>query len=200
MDIETNELDNLPKKSDKNVGFLNLNVRDDRKTHKRDIVHKTKTDDEVVATVMEIIDETTTAIATTSEPVIDTTTTTAESTEPPTTEKIPEKIESTTSTATVPSSTTEPTLATVVDSGFQALNFYYGGTPNEHANYIYFTTPPPEPFVQEFELATESPNTINERYDWGEFRPSIQYEYRNYRFIPNNHFVPVVGKKQIFKK
>ncbi|XP_055325293.1 uncharacterized protein LOC129579327 [Sitodiplosis mosellana] len=194
FDIDTNDLlDGSLKKSDKHVGFLNSNVRDDRKTHKRDIVHKTKTDDEVVATVMEITEDTTTAttISPTSEPVIDTTT---EPSEPPTTEKTAENIEAT--TPSIPSSTTEMLVTSVVDPGFQPIGFYYGGTPNDNANYIYFTTPQP---FQEIELPTESPNAINERYDWGKFRPSVQYEYRNYRFIPDNHFVPVIGTKQIVR-
>lgn len=189
-------------KIDKHVGFFNLNVRDDRKSHKRDIVHKTKIDDEVVATVVEIIDETTT-VTPTSESIADTTTEPSESS---TTEMAPEKMETTTptipsSTSTeLPSSTTDTSAASIVDpsstvdSGFHPINYYYGGTPNENANYIYFTTPEP---LQQFELPTQSPDTISERYDWGDFQPSVQYEYRNYRFIPDNHFVPVVGKKPI---
>ncbi|XP_031618372.1 uncharacterized protein LOC116337716 [Contarinia nasturtii] len=175
----------------KNVGLFNLNIRDDRKTHKRDIVHKTITDNEVVATVVEItdinIDKTTTATsAATSEPDIYTTT---ESNESQTTETI----ESTTSS--IPSSSTsENPTASIVDTGFQPiLNFYYGGTPN--ANYIYITTAEP---IQEPTPSTELPNTINDRYDWGEFKPSIQYEYRNYRFKPDKHFVPVAGTKQVY--
>lgn len=205
MDIDTNDLlDGLTKKSDKHVGFFNLNVRDDRKTHKRDIVHKnTKTDDEVVATVMEITDDIkTTTVCPTSESVTDSTTATPTPTEPSelaTTEKTTENIEATTSSppqtpSSVPSSTTEAPFASAVDPGFQPIGFYYGGTPNDNANYIYFTTPAP---LQEIESPTENSNTINERYDLGAFRPSLQYEYRNYRFIPDNHFVPVIGTNKI---
>ncbi|XP_031628763.1 uncharacterized protein LOC116344395 isoform X1 [Contarinia nasturtii] len=123
--LESDSSDDGAKKTDKNVGLFNLNIRDDRKTHKRDVVHKTKTDNEVVATVVEIIDfnKTTTATsAATSEPDIDTTT---ESNESQTTETI----ESTTS-----SSTSEKPTASIVDTGFQPiLNVYYGGTP-----YLYY--------------------------------------------------------------
>lgn len=202
LDIDTNDLlDGLTKKSDKHVGFLNLNVRDDRKTHKRDIVHKTKTDDEVVATVMEITDDIkTTTVCPTSEPATDSTTAaaTTEPSELATTEKTTENIEATTPASppasTIPSSTTEAPFASAVDPGFQPIGVYYGGTPNDNANYIYFTTPAPS---QEIESPTQSPNSISERYDWGAFRPSLQYEYRNYRFIPDNHFVPVIGTNQI---
>lgn len=182
---------NQSKLSDKNVSVLN----DDRKTHKRDIEHKNKTEDEVVATVVEIIitepSETTTATSpTTTEPGIDSTTT--ESTNTIATETTE------TTTQTVPettSSTTESTSAqiSVIDNGFQPiLDFYYGGTPNENANFIYLTTSKPDL------SPTDSPNTSNDRSDSSIFKPSIQYEYRNYRYDTDSHFVPIVGTKQIF--
>lgn len=179
---------NQSKLSDKNVSVLN----DDRKTHKRDIEHKNKTQDEVVATVVEIIitepSETTTA---TTEPGIDSTTTTES-----TNTNAMETIETT--TQTVPettSSTTESTSAqiSVIDNGFQPiLDFYYGGTPNENANFIYLTTSKPDL------SPTDSPDTSNDRSDSSIFKPSIQYEYRNYRYDTDSHFVPIVGTKQIF--
>lgn len=181
--------DSTSKKSDKNVGFLNFNKGDDRKSHKRDIAHKTKTDDEVVATVMEIAGETTT-IAPTTESIAGTTTEPSESS---TIEMASEKVEST--TASVPSSTAETSAAAMVDTDFQPLNWYYGGTPNENANYIFFTTSSP---LLDNQSPTQIPDSISERYDWGEFKPSLQYEYSNNRFIPANHFYPV--SQEVVKK
>lgn len=127
-------------KNDKKVGLLNLNVRDNRKTHKRDIEQKTKTD-EVVATVLEITDvntgETTTN-APTSEASVDTTT---QPNETETTEKTIENLEATTPPS---ASTTTQETTVVVDPGFQPiLGVYYGGAPNHNANNIYLTTSSP---------------------------------------------------------
>lgn len=186
------------------MSFLNLNVQDDRKTHKRDIEQKNRTEDEVVATVVEVIatgaSETTTetTIPTTNEPIVDSTT-------EPTNTNAPETMETTTqpiSTEAAPtaaaaaSSTTQTTSASisVVDPGFQPiLDFYYGGTPNENANFIYLTTSQPE-----LVPTTQKPNTANDRSDTNAFKPSIQYEYRNYRYDTDSHFVPIVGAKQVF--
>lgn len=185
-------MDDGVKKIEKNVGLLNLNVHDDRKTHKRDIEHKTKTDDEVVATVVEITDadiDDTTTVASTSEPIVDSTTQIIE-----TTEKTTETLESTTPSPAT--STTQQTNSQLVNPGFQPiLNYYYGGTPNENANYIYLTTSAPN---EEITASTENPNKFYDRNDFGEFKPSVQYEYRNYRYNTDSHFIPIVGTKQIF--
>lgn len=164
---------------------MSVKTRDDRKTHKRDIEHKKQSDDEIEAEVVEITDSTP-HITSTNEP-IDTTTEILD----PTTTAMAES-----TTAAAPLQTTQQTPAAIVDPGFQPiLDFYYGGTPNENANFIYFTTPLATP-----ETTTQStdPNTLKKRSDFGQFQPSIRYEYRNYRFNTDNHFIPVVGTQQIF--
>lgn len=200
---------------DPNVSVFNLNVRDDRKTHKRDIEHKNQTDIEaVVATVVEITEmaapttiTTTTATASTAyTPAIESLVQTA--TEIPETEQtsatasiaattsLPLSVTSTSSTTAPPPSTTSTTENSPNQSGFKPiLNVYYGGAPNEYANYVYFTTSEP---AQNFEAPTEMPQLASDRNDYGKFRPSIQYDYRNYRYDTDNHFVPIVGAKQIF--
>lgn len=196
FDIDADELSYPSKTTDKNVSFLNLNVRDDRKNRKRDIEQKNQTEDEVVATVVEITTTESAADTTanpTSELAVDSTTETIATNAPTTSETITQTISTTTP------STTEATSSAAtsgVDSGFQPiLNFYYGGTPNENANFIYFTTAEPD-----LDLAppTDNSNTPNDRNDLGEFKPSVQYEYRNYRYDTDSHFVPIVGNKQIF--
>lgn len=173
-------------------------MRDDRKTHKRDIVHKNHTEDEVVATVMEITESVPTANSTTAtESGMETTTATET--------EIPNSTEGTVSTSTVseteaPSPTPTPTTNTTsgptpspIDP---ILSFYYGGNPNENAGSIYFTTIEPN---QNLAPPTEKPNVqANDRNDNGVFKPSIQYTYRNYRYDTDPHFVPIVGTKQIF--
>lgn len=197
-DVDENLLGDSSKKTDRYVGLLNLNARDIRKTHKRDIDHKTKTD-EVVATVLEItdvdIDETST-IASTSQPVVDSTTQPSEA-EVATANETNEK-EMETTTALAPSSTMQTTTTTTsdIDPGFQPiLGYYYGGTPNQNANNIYFTTTSP---LEELASPKDDAITVLDRNDYGDFKPSIQYEYHNYRFNSDSHFVPIIGTKQIF--
>lgn len=202
-------MNQLPNPSDQKVSVFKLNVRDDRKTHKRDILHKNQTEEEVVATVVELTDVDaiqTTTDASTNEPSTDTTT---DLPDPTTTTTIsataattlpPDTPETTTQpiSITTPTTTAEiPTSASVIDTGFQPLlNFYYGGTPNENANYIYFTTNEP---TQDLAPSTENPIVAHKRSDHsGDFKPSIQYQYRNYRYDTDSHFVPIVGTQQIF--
>lgn len=188
---------------------------DDRKTRKRNIDPKLKTvDDEFDAFVMEITDpsdevtptepmQTTdattetvastmeTATATTISPVIGT-----DSTESP--------IESSTAAHahTTPAQlanvmATMPTLIGA-DVGFKPmLDFYYGGTPNEHANSIYLTTSKP---LEIADTSTPHTNTapLHRPTSSNRFRPSVQYEYQNYRYRVDDHFIPIVGLKQIF--
>lgn len=196
---------------DPNVSVFNLNVRDDRKTHKRDIEQKNQTDVEaVVATVVEITEmaaATTPSAATTAAP------TSAIGSLVQTTTEIPEMqtvavpatttttAANTSSTPTSPppptsTSTTSTTESAQGQSGFQPLlNVYYGGAPNDYANLVYFTTSEP---AENLEPPTEKPQMASDRNDHGKFRPSIQYEYRNYRYDTDSHFVPIVGAKQIF--
>lgn len=187
------------------MSVFNLNVRDDRKTHKRDIVHKNHTEDEVVATVMEVTDAVPTTDSTTAtQSGMDTTTATEipDSTTIPTestTSTVPETASTSSTTTTTTDTTTSSTGQTSppIDSGFHPiLSFYYGGNPNENANSIFFTTIEPE---QNSPPPTEMPNfQTNDRNDVGDFKPSIQYTYRNYRYDTDPHFVPIVGTKQIF--
>lgn len=176
-DVDENTLSGSSKKTDTNVGLLNLNARDNRKTHKRDIEPKTKTD-EVVATVLEItdvdIDETST-IASTSQPIVDSTTQPTETeTGTETNEKETENLETTTTFA---QPTTVQTTASAIEPGFQPiLGLYYGGTPNQNANNIYLTTTSP---LEELAPPTDDTNNVLDRYDYGDFKPSIQYEYQN---------------------
>lgn len=212
LDLDINGLNYPLQLNDKNVSFLNLNMRDDRKTHKRDIAHKNQTEDEVVATVVELIatepsQTDTTTDASTSESSVDPTTVSTSSNAPETTETSTQPLPPTTvappppaATTTTPATTTEATSASisVVDPGFQPiLDFYYGGTPNENANFIYFTTSKP---ADDLQPPTEIPNpsSANDRSDKNDFKPSIQYEYQNYRYDTDTHFVPIVGTKQIF--
>lgn len=191
---------------DPNVSVFNLNVRDDRKTHKRDIEHKNQTDGEaVVATVVEITDlaaaATTTMPTSTTAPIslVQTTTEIPEmqTAAPATTTTTPAAINTpSTSTSPSPSTSTTPTENSPTQSGFQPiLNVYYGGAPNEYANSVYFTTSEP---TENLEQPTEKPQSASDSNDFGKFRPSIQYEYRNYRYDTDNHFVPIIGAKQIF--
>lgn len=204
-------IDGQTAEPDPNVSVFNLNVRDDRKTHKRDIEHKNQTDGEaVVATVVEITEM---AAATTPTSTSSTTTASISAIDSlvQTTTEIPEMqtvaaISTTTPAASTPSAPTPtsspppPPISTTEiaqgQSGFQPIvNVYYGGTPNDNANFIYFTTSEPS---ENLEPPTEKPETASDRNDLGKFRPSIQYEYRNYRYNTDNHFVPIVGAKQIF--
>lgn len=178
--------------------------RGDRKTRKRNIDSKRKTnDDEIEAFVMEITD-----------PSDDTTTT--EPTVIPSTDPITEIIAATSTPAatdtieilndsTTKQSETMPVelssvLATMptnigVDNGFKPISgFYYGGTPNENANSIYLTTSRP------LEIAETVPkaDAPSHSADSNRFRPSVQYEYQNYRYPVDPHFIPIVGLKQIF--
>lgn len=107
----------------------------------------------------------------------------------------------------------------IIDTNFEpASGYYYGGQPNPNADFIYFTTtatPPNEnggsvqtqtvQTVPDSSSANKTPDLIHhsdtpfDRNDvTGMFKPSIQYEYKNYRYDVDEHFVPIVGLKQIF--
>lgn len=187
---------------DPTVGVFNSNVRDDRKTYKRDIEHKNQMDGEAItATVVEITEMTSTTTsapagestirATTENPEMQTTTvaTTAATT---TATSIPITIRPT-STTTLPP-TTE--VSTAENSELQPISSaYYGGAPNVYANLVYFTTSEP---VQNLESPTENPHTASDRSDFSKFRPSIRYDYQNYRYDTDNHFLPIVGAEHFF--
>lgn len=193
-----NNLNRLPNPYDQKVSVLNLLVRDDRQTHKRDIVHRNHTEEEVVATVHEITDIN--SIETTTDTSQNETST--HSTSNPSSSTTPTEAASSTDTSetvTQPS-TSKPEIATapssIIDTGFYPLvNYYYGGTPNENASLIYFTTNNP---TEDLSPPTEEPAVAKDRSDSNNFKPSIQYEYQNYRIRTDPHFVPIVGTQQIF--
>lgn len=189
---------------DPNVSVFHLNVRDDRKT--RDIENKNQTDTEaIVASVVEITTQksasemaatmaSTTTSASPSESLVQSTTAATAATSTAST-ALPIPVTST-STPTPPTTTSTEIASTTQSGQFQPiLNIYYGGAPNEYADYVYFTTSEP---AQNLEPSTENPQMASDRNDINKFRPSIQYEYRNYRYDTDNHFVPIVGTKQIF--
>lgn len=187
---------------------------DDRKTRKRNIDPKLKTtDDEFDAFVMEITDPS--DVITTTEPIqatdasteMDTSTmaaaTTITSTSVTDTTETP--IETTTAEQV---HTTPAQLANVIatvptligaDMAFKPMfdHFYYGGTPNENANFIHLTTSNPLEIV---EASTTHTNTspLHRPTSSSRFRPSVQYKYQNYRYPVDDHFIPIVGLKQIF--
>lgn len=206
--IDDNQmLNRLPQSTEQKVSVSNLNMHDDRKSHKRDILHKKHTEDEVVATVMEVTDANsiqTTTNPSTTEPDIDTPITTEFSepttttTPPPT--KFPDSTTSTIITTTETPSETATQIAQSISStssGFHPiLNVYYGGKPNQNADNIFFTTIEPN---QDLVTATEKPNLlVDDQNDIGDFKPSIPYTYHNYRYDTDPHFIPIVGTKLIF--
>lgn len=101
------------------------------------------------------------------------------------------------------SASTNTAISTVLDPTKNTNNFssqimidqsasgeYYGGTPLDNADFIYITTTDgPTPLAIS---ATGSYNIQNA------FRASVPYEFANYRYDPDQHFVPIVGNKQIF--
>lgn len=120
-------------------------------------------------------------------------------------------VEATTEHSTFEPTTIAPEITTVTEQTgttfsqieFQPIYaFYYGGQPNEVANQIHITTANPVQSTETTEATTSKPklihNSIDNRSDRSEFKPSIQYEYKNYRFDVDEHFVPIVGPQQIF--
>lgn len=99
---------------------------------------------------------------------------------------------------------TEQTGTTFSQIEFQPIYaFYYGGQPNEVANQIQITTADPVQSTEAMQPSTTSKpklmhNSIDNRSDRSEFKPSIQYEHKSYRFDVDEHFVPIVGPQQIF--
>lgn len=58
---------------------------------------------------------------------------------------------------------------------------YYGGQPLPNADFIFITT-------------SDKPVPASSQT---EFRPSIQYEFTNYHIEPDQHFIPIIGFKEI---
>lgn len=106
------------------------------------------------------------------------------------------------STEATPVTTQMPSEKPMIVS-FKPIAFYYGGQPNSIADTIYFTTidPPNEQTTNDND-GTQAPNlfhgTAENQDDNGKFKPSIQYEFKNYRFDVDEHFIPIIGPKQIF--
>lgn len=195
------------------VRILTKKRFDDRKTRKRNIDPKRNAnDDEIDAFVMEITDPSDEMITTESTVIP----TTDESTEVTTTTTVADTMTtSTTATDTAEtlfdSTTSEhaytppPELASVLatmptiigaDDGFKPiLDLYYGGTPNENANSIYLTTSKP---FESITLPTNVNRPFHSSSNTNRFQPSVQYEYQNYRHRVDDHFIPIVGLKQIF--
>lgn len=90
----------------------------------------------------------------------------------------------------------------VINIPVEPIILYYGGQPNANANTIYITTTEASAATDASQSSISNPNSIEndvvDRTDFSEFRPSVQYEYRNYRYDVDNHFIPIVGHKQIF--
>lgn len=172
--------------------------KDNRKTHKRNINAKNRTDDEVEATVMELIEgnEQTTISeeGASTESMLDQTTENVESSTVPDNNGSESSMETT--TVQIIPSTSENILPTIptdmdIDHAFQpVVNYYYGGMPNSNIDQIYLTTSQPE--------ISNTVDPSSDRDDSIDFKPSIQYEYRNYRYNVDDHFIPIVGKKQVF--
>lgn len=162
-------------------------VGDDRKNRKRNVEKANEiSGDEVIATVVELTNLTnSTNMTSTTEILATTDATTASGTS--TTE------ESTTSIST----TTDVPLETTTDGHFKPIGYYYGNSAFGNIDAIYFTTTNP---VQEPSTlsTTNQPNLIHDRSDSSSFSPSVQYEYQNYRYNVDDHFIPIVGQKQIF--
>lgn len=183
----------------------------DRKTHKRDI-HKSRLtnnrsdrdDQEEQANVMEITKPTKPTKPTES---TENTTVTATTTAQPqmTTESTSMAPETTTVTETTAIANEFPTP----QYEFKPIYaFYYGGQPNVDASQIYITTSEPMQPTETIQttvmpaVTTSTPelihNSIENRNDQKDFKPSIQYEHKNYRFDIDEHFVPIVGPQQLY--
>lgn len=85
---------------------------------------------------------------------------------------------------TVVSTTTKPDEAGK-EPGY--AHSYYGGSPLENADLIFITT------TEEAALAD---NGFRNEFK-PEFRPSVQYEFLNYKVHPELHFVPMVGQNLV---
>lgn len=159
-----------------NLSNLVAKVNEDRRSHKRNTMNQRS--EEIIASVVEIT-ENNGEMSTEATQSTDATTT--DSTD----------LSSYESTSTGPdvsivSSTTQSNVG--IES---SMNYYAGGSPNANANYIYITTMNPEP------LSNDVDNSIS-RKESNEFKPSIQYEYQNYPYDVDTHFIPIVGIKKIF--
>lgn len=169
----------------------------DGKTRKRDIQEYRLADDrddrEIPAEVVEIIGP-----SKMTENVTQAITTTTNS----------EVITGSTTTQPELSTTTETTVtARTSDFPFKPIHtYYYGDQPYENANQIYFTTTDSTQTTETIQTAmpsttTSSPNlfhnTTENRSVRNAFKPSIQYEFKDSRFDIDEHFVPIVGPKQI---
>lgn len=172
----------------------------DRKTHKRDIhehlLSANRDDREVPADVMEITKPLSTDESTENVTVAEPTSESQPS--PETTTTIQPETTIIDETSEKPETTTELPLP---DFEFKPIyTFYYGGQPNDIADQIYLTTSDAEQSTESMPLAsTSSPKLLhNSNENRNEFKPSIQYEYKNYRFNIDEHFVPIVGTQQIF--
>lgn len=94
-----------------------------------------------------------------------------------------------TTTETSVTTTVLPTSATTtteIIDGDKDSGYYYGGHPLPNAELIFITTT--DGPSSEKATASES----------AKFQPSIQYEFTNYRYDPDRHFVPIVGTRQIY--
>lgn len=154
---------------EKNVSDFGAKINVDRRSHKRNAMNKKS--DEIIASVVEVTENNKEL----STEALDASTT--ESTDL-------SSYESTTNEAdvTIVSSTTQQSVD--IES---TMNYYTGGSPNAEVNNIYITTT----------LSNDVDNSISRKKS-NEFKPSIRYEYKNYPYNVDNHFIPIVGIKQIF--
>lgn len=148
-------------------------VNENRRSHKRNAMNKKN--DEIIASVVEV----------------------TENNKEMSTEALDASTTDSIDLSSYESTTNEPD-APVVSSTAQpnvwiepTMNYYTGGSPNANANYIYITTMYPEPLSSDVDSSISRKNT-------NEFKPSIRYEYKNYQYDVDNHFIPIVGIKQIF--
>lgn len=98
----------------------------------------------------------------------------------------------------------------IIDANLQPINvfgFYIGGRPNPDADTTYFTTTESTKGVTTIADSSstaksdDKPPLIqnsNAEATNRIFKPSIPYEYKNYRYDVDEHFVPIVGLKQVF--
>lgn len=161
----------------KNLSNLIAKVNENRRSHKRNASDEKK-NDEIIASVVEVTEN---KMEISTEALDASTTDSTDSTDL-------NSYESTTNEPDIPivSSTMQQNVA--IDP---TMNYYTGGSPNDNVNSIYITTMYPEP------LSNDVDNSIL-RKNPNKFKPSIQYEYQNYPYDVDNHFIPIVGIKQIF--
>lgn len=82
---------------------------------------------------------------------------------------------------------TEVIDSTNVNTNLQSnVDYYYGGSPNPSADYVYLTTLGPLP-----KYTLDTSTAVNDLED---FRPSIQHE--SYHYSINRHFVPIIITEQ----